>query len=109
MRLGWGRRCHGMGQFVKEVFSNPTGRMPASRAGTGRDPGAPRPIDGAQRGSPALGWLRGEGEMVERIRTFDWEHHPLGRPESWPQNLSTALSICLASRFPILLWWGPEL
>lgn len=28
--------------------------------------------------------------------------------EWWPQSLRTSLSICLASRFPILIWWGPE-
>ncbi len=43
-----------------------------------------------------------------RIRQFDWSRHPLGPPESWPQNLATALSICLSSRFPIVLYWGPE-
>ncbi len=26
--------------------------------------------------------------------------------EDWPESLSTAVSICLASRFPMLLWWG---
>ena len=28
---------------------------------------------------------------------------------SWPQSLRTAVSICLESRFPILVWWGSEL
>ena len=34
---------------------------------------------------------------------------PLGTPESWDPTLRTAASICLSSRFPMLLWWGPEL
>ena len=29
--------------------------------------------------------------------------------ETWPEALKAAVSICLNSRFPISLWWGPEL
>ncbi|MGH2386656.1 MAG: ATP-binding protein [Chloroflexota bacterium] len=53
--------------------------------------------------------LSGGGEMGALMRALDWAPTPLGRVESWPQSLRTALSICLASRFPILIWWGPEL
>ena len=34
---------------------------------------------------------------------------PLGPPEQWDPTLRTAAGICLSSRFPLLLWWGPEL
>jgi PAS domain S-box-containing protein len=34
---------------------------------------------------------------------------PLGPPETWSPSVKTAVSICLNSRFPILLWLGPEL
>jgi signal transduction histidine kinase/DNA-binding response OmpR family regulator len=27
---------------------------------------------------------------------------------SWPQSLRTAVSICTASRYPMAIWWGPE-
>ncbi|MBV8515962.1 MAG: response regulator [Acidobacteria bacterium] len=47
--------------------------------------------------------------MQERIDRFDWSQTPIGAREAWPQSLRTSLSICLASRFPILIWWGPEL
>ena len=47
--------------------------------------------------------------MGTRMRAFDWTSHPLGEPHAWPQSLKSAVSICLGSRFPILLWWGPEL
>jgi PAS domain S-box-containing protein len=50
----------------------------------------------------------GAGEMALLIRTTDWSRTPLGRVESWPQSLRTAVSICLGSRHPIVLWWGPE-
>ncbi|HEU4643632.1 MAG TPA: PAS domain-containing protein, partial [Gemmatimonadaceae bacterium] len=43
------------------------------------------------------------------MRTTDWARTPLGEAEDWPQSLRTAVSICLASRFPILVWWGREL
>lgn len=54
-------------------------------------------------------WLPGGGEMGERIRMFDWSRTPLGPIEQWPQSLRTAASICLSSKFPMVIWWGPEL
>lgn len=51
----------------------------------------------------------GGGEMGKLMRTLDWSQTPLGTVEQWPQSLRTAVSICLASRFPLLIWWGPEL
>ncbi len=50
----------------------------------------------------------GEGEMASLIRGTDWAKTPLGPIESWPQSLRTSVSICLGSRHPIVLWWGPE-
>ncbi|HVX38528.1 MAG TPA: ATP-binding protein, partial [Gemmatimonadaceae bacterium] len=29
--------------------------------------------------------------------------------DDWPQSLRTIVGTCLSSRFPILIWWGPEL
>ncbi len=54
-------------------------------------------------------FLSGGGEMGEIMRSFDWSRSPLGDPEQWSQPLKTSLSICLNSRFPIIIWWGPEL
>lgn len=51
----------------------------------------------------------GGGEMGQLMRSLDWSKTPLGPSESWPQSLRTTISICLASRFPLLIWWGPEL
>ena len=39
---------------------------------------------------------------------MDWENSPLGAPRFWAQSLRTAIDICLSSRFPIALYWGPE-
>lgn len=46
--------------------------------------------------------------LSELIRQRDWSATPVGPMEAWPPSLRTALSICLESRFPILIWWGPE-
>ena len=53
--------------------------------------------------------LRGGSEMAERVRTLDWSKTPLGPLEDWPQSLRTCVSICLNSRFALLIWWGPHL
>src|SRR5437870_3179797 len=49
------------------------------------------------------------GEVGRLLCAVDWRESPVGPFESWPQSLKTALSICLASRFPMLVWWGPDL
>lgn len=54
-------------------------------------------------------FLKGKGEMIELIRNFNWSATSLGHPSSWPQSLITTLSNMLNSRFPMLLWWGPDL
>src|SRR5690349_2722398 len=50
----------------------------------------------------------GESELARRMRAFDWTRTDLGPPDVWPQNLRVIVPICLTSRFPILLWWGPN-
>src|SRR5215207_5406755 len=52
-------------------------------------------------------WLTGGGQMGRLIRARDWSQTPLGPIERWPQSLRTAVSICLASNFPINIIWGP--
>jgi signal transduction histidine kinase len=51
----------------------------------------------------------GGGAAGELMRSLDWSRTPLGPVDRWPQSLRTSVSICLSSRFPILIWWGPEL
>lgn len=53
-------------------------------------------------------WLRGDGEMVRRIRDHDWGATPLGPIASWPQSLKTAVQLMLASGHAMQLAWGPE-
>ena len=51
----------------------------------------------------------GESEMARLMRAKDWSQTPLGAVETWSQPLHTAISLCLSSLSPIVLWWGPEL
>ncbi|MEP7142538.1 MAG: PAS domain S-box protein [Ferruginibacter sp.] len=54
-------------------------------------------------------FLVGGGEMGVLIREKDWSKSPVNNPENWPQSLRTTLNILLNSKFPMFLWWGPEL
>ncbi len=54
-------------------------------------------------------FLSGGGELGALMRTTDWSATFLGPVERWPQSLRTSVSICLNSRFAIILWWGPDL
>ena len=53
--------------------------------------------------------LRGGGAAGELIRSLDWASSPLGSIETWPAGLNATLGLLLNSRFPMFLWWGPEL
>ncbi len=52
-----------------------------------------------------LQFLAGGGEMGERTRGFDWASTPVGPLANWPQALKTAVSICLGSKYPMVMWW----
>ena len=61
-----------------------------------------------QRTTTSLDFLSGGGEMGERIRNFNWSQTSLGSPEKWSQSLKSLVSLMLANRFPMLLWWGND-
>ncbi len=50
----------------------------------------------------------GGGEMGALIRATDWSKTAIGPPQMWSQSLRMMVSILLANRFPLLLWWGPQ-
>jgi len=54
-------------------------------------------------------FLAGGGEMGALTRAHDWSASPLGKPESWPQSLRTAVRILLNTNHPMFIWWGQEL
>ena len=53
---------------------------------------------------------RGPGRtgLSQMITNHDWPATPLGPLASWPASLCTAVNICVASRFPMVIFWGPE-
>ena len=51
----------------------------------------------------------GDGEMARRMRAYPWAGSALGDPQGWSASLRTAVRICLTSRFPMIVWWGPDL
>jgi PAS domain S-box-containing protein len=61
-------------------------------------------------GSTERTWSpRGGDEMGQRIRAFNWAQTPVGPLAGWPSNLRVAVELCLNSRFPMFVWWGPDL
>ncbi|WP_309741484.1 ATP-binding protein [Chamaesiphon sp. OTE_20_metabat_361] len=51
----------------------------------------------------------GDSELATQMRALDWSQTPLGAVETWPPSLCTSVSICLQSRFPMLIFWGQEM
>lgn len=47
--------------------------------------------------------------MAQRIREFDWSASQLGDPGGWPQALKLTLNLLINNKFPMFLWWGPDL
>ena len=47
--------------------------------------------------------------MLDLFHRTDWSSTPLGPVESWPPNLRFLVDVCLSSRFPMLICWGPDL
>ena len=51
----------------------------------------------------------GDSELACLMRKLDWSRTPFGTVSTWPDSLKTAVAICLTSRFPMVMWWGPDL
>jgi signal transduction histidine kinase len=51
---------------------------------------------------------RSASKMVRLIAEKDWSQTPVGAAENWSPALRTIVSMLLANRFPLLLWWGPD-
>jgi hypothetical protein len=54
-------------------------------------------------------FLAGGGEMGALMRAYDWSCSRLGKPETWPQSLRTAVRILLNTNHPMFIWWGSDL
>src|SRR4051812_18945629 len=64
--------------------------------------------DASQVADPVI-LFAGESEMARLMRGHNWAATPLGPVERWPHSLRTAVSIVLGSRYPMFIWWGPDL
>jgi signal transduction histidine kinase len=51
----------------------------------------------------------GGGAMGALLAARDWASSSLGPVDAWPQSLRTAVSLILQSRFPMFVFWGPDL
>ena len=47
-------------------------------------------------------------EMSKRIESYDWSASAVGAPQTWSPALQTIVAVALASRFPVVFWWGPK-
>ncbi|TFV92659.1 response regulator [Oxalobacteraceae bacterium OM1] len=56
-----------------------------------------------------ISFITDDSETGRLVSQVDWGSSPLGPMDAWPQSLKTSLSICLACRFPIIVWWGPDM
>jgi hypothetical protein len=66
---------------------------------SGAGPGTPEPEP----------WPRGTSEMARRMRERDWTATALGAIGTWPQSLRSITDLLLASGFPMIALWGPDL
>ena len=66
-------------------------------------------MSSAEANSAFHPFLAGGGEMGELTRRYDWSKTSLGSPGQWPLSLRTLVHMMLTSRFPMLIFWGPEL
>jgi hypothetical protein len=61
------------------------------------------------KGSGLPPFLFRNSEMIALTRQYDWSRHPLGPIEEWSDCLITSVGIVLNNKFPMFLFWGPEL
>jgi signal transduction histidine kinase/CheY-like chemotaxis protein len=65
---------------------------------------------GAERPTVPIGseLFSGGGEVGRLLAALDWAQTPIGAVDTWPASLRFAVRTVLASRFPMILTWGPE-
>lgn len=55
-----------------------------------------------------LQFLNGGGLTADLIRNYNWQDTSLGTPDTWPDCVRAAISICLNASFPISIYIGEE-
>ena len=66
------------------------------------------PDNGKLKRGESIRWLPANGEMAERIASFDWNRTDLGPLENWPAHLKTYVALMLNSANPKFMAWGKE-
>lgn len=62
----------------------------------------------AARSDEMPAFLKGGGEMGDRIARFEWSSTSLGPLHAWPQSLRTATALLLRCNLPIVMLWNPD-
>src|SRR4051794_21931111 len=60
------------------------------------------------QGRAAADLFDGGGEAGRLMAALDWSATPLGPVAGWPAGLRYAVRTILASRFPMVMTWGPQ-
>ncbi|WP_138734348.1 ATP-binding protein [Modestobacter excelsi] len=68
---------------------------------------APDPPSGPEGDAAATDLFACGGEAGRLMAEHDWSATPMGPVDSWPASLRFAIRTILASRFPMVLTWGP--
>jgi signal transduction histidine kinase/CheY-like chemotaxis protein len=69
---------------------------------------APDPPSGTGTTNRVADPFTGGGEAGRLMAAHDWSATPVGPVEKWPASLRFAVRTVLASRFPMVLTWGPD-
>ncbi|MEV0809507.1 SpoIIE family protein phosphatase [Micromonospora sp. NPDC050200] len=81
--------------------------MSSAQVGEGERNSSGRSGDGSLPAQLAEAFAAG-GEMGRRLAAYDWSRTPLGTPDAWPPALCHAVSMMLASRAQIAMFWGED-
>ncbi len=73
------------------------------------NPGSYAPVFHRRDEGAPLDFLARAGDMGMLIATCDWRNTGIGPIANWPRNLRFLLDICLRSKFPMAIHWGPDL
>jgi signal transduction histidine kinase len=58
--------------------------------------------------STSTGGIHGGGACGEAVRAIDWSKTSLGPQSAWSPRLVATANLVLASRHPMMLFWGPD-
>ena len=88
----------------------PVDACPVSVSAAGGVSGAEEVCVGGEEpaGPAGADLFSGGGENGRLMAALDWSRTPIGPVQEWPASLRFAVRTVLASRFPMILTWGPR-